>query len=124
MRPSHSDQVRNGVPRETLSPGATATPAPGTGPGLVDDDASPVEAQVMQLLDRLLGVLGRGHLHEGVSLRAAGVEVRDDPNAGHRAGAREDVAQLLLGGRIGNVPYKESCPRHAPTSLPNGALFV
>ena len=76
--------------------------------GLLHGDLTSLDVAAVDLLDRLAGlVLGR-HLDEAEAARTAGFTVRDDLGVRYGADAAEQVAQVQLGDRVGQIANVES----------------
>ena len=112
------------VAAATATVAAVAATAAATflaGPGLVDDDAPPVEFLVVEAVDRGLSFLIGRHLDEAEAAGTAGVAVGQDTCGLHGSILGECLLQRVISHRVGEVANKQSVPHGETPSSRNYA---
>src|SRR5262245_34247558 len=104
-----------------ITTAATETAAAGAAlPRFVDGQRPASELTPVQVANRAVGVLGRSHLHETETARAAGVAIRDELDLDHVAAVlAEELADLIVVRTEGTIADLQS-RTHARTSTAPG----
>ena len=101
MTPEPDSPAPRALPARALPEAAAAT-AVLAGTGLVHLQGAATHLRAVEGLDGSLGVLG-GHLDETEAAGAAGLAIVDQADALDLAVGGEEVAQLVLGGGVGQI---------------------
>src|SRR5256886_7746411 len=91
------------LPASATAAAAAAGSAAARRVGFLDLDVASLEVGVVQLADRLIGVLGRRHLDEAEAARLTRVAIGHDTGGLDGADGREGGAQALVGGGKGEA---------------------
>src|SRR5215510_4957431 len=111
------------APDVASAPSSPSAPAPGRPGGArhFDLERPAIHGLPVEALDRLGGILGRGHLDEAKAPRAAGVAIRHHCGGFDRADSREQFAQPVLGRREGEASDEQFVGHgHPPNRSPPG----
>src|SRR5262249_11447288 len=105
------------------APASPTTPIPCRPRGVrhLDLEGPPAHSLAVEPLDRLGGILGRGHLHEAEATGAARVAIRHYRRRFDRADPREQLTQPVLGRREGEASDEQFVGHgHPPNRSPSG----
>jgi hypothetical protein len=92
-----------GTPSTAAAAGTTAAGARRLRIRDLDGDAAPIELPPVELRNRVLGLLGRGHLHEPEATRLPRETIGDHGGGLHVSGLREELTKPFARGRIGET---------------------
>jgi len=105
--PAASGTTRPTGPRAAIPTSATAAPSLGLGSGFVDDEIAIAKQPTIQHLDRLGGLLFRGHLDESETTGTPRELVGDDPDALDGTRLLKEFAKVFLCGLKRQVTDEE-----------------